>query len=135
MKVLLAYLCQYRDRHDYFLSLMPVGLVSIAACLEKEGHDVTLANFSSAGHHKALKQIISMQPEVVGLSLFTHNRVDTLRLARALKQALPGSIIALGGPHATFLADEILKRYPEIDYIVQGEGERSFSELLNEDQA
>jgi radical SAM superfamily enzyme YgiQ (UPF0313 family) len=132
MKVLLAYLCQYRDRHDYFLSLMPVGLVSIAACLVQEGHDATLANFSSAGHHKALKQIINMQPDVVGLSLFTHNRVDTLRLARALKRALPETIIALGGPHATFLADEILQRYPEIDYIVQGEGERSFSDLLKE---
>jgi len=130
MKVLLAYLCQYRDRRDYFLSLMPVGLVSIAACLEKEGLDVTLANFSSYGPRKALKQIVSIKPAVIGLSLFTHNRDDTLRLACALKQALPESIIALGGPHATFLADEILKRYPEIDYIVQGEGERSFSELL-----
>jgi anaerobic magnesium-protoporphyrin IX monomethyl ester cyclase len=130
MKVLLAYLCQYRDRHDYFLSIMPVGLVSIAAHIEEQGHEVTLANFSSVGPHKALKQIITMKPEVIGLSLFTHNRADTLKLARDLKRVLPGSIIVLGGPHATFLAGEILGRYPEIDYIIQGEGEQSFSELL-----
>lgn len=130
MKVLLAYLCQYQDRHDYFLSMMPVGLVSIAAGLEKEGHEITLANFSSAGHRKALRQIVTIKPKVIGLSLFTHNRIDTLTLAHELKQALPESIVVLGGPHATFLADEILKHYPEIDYIIQGESEQSFSELL-----
>ena len=130
MKVLLAYLCHYQDRHDYFLSLMPVGLVSIAACLEKEGHDVTLANFSSAGPQKALKQIITMQPEVIGLSLFTHNRVDTLKLVREIRKAVPGAVMVLGGPHATFLAEEILRRCPAVDYIIKGEGERSFSGLL-----
>jgi len=130
MKVLLAYLCQYRDRHDYFLSIMPVGLASIAAYLEKEGHDVTLANFSSAGLRKALRQIVTIKPGVIGLSLFTHNRIDTLTLARELKQALPESIVVLGGPHATFLAEEIIRRYPEIDYIIQGEGEKSFADLL-----
>ena len=130
MKVLLAYLCHYQDRHDYFLSLMPVGLVSIAACLEKEGHDITLANFSSAGLRKALKQIVDIKPRVIGLSLFTHNRVDTLKLIQEIRKALPSAVIVLGGPHATFLAEKIIRRYPAVDYIIQGEGEGPFSKLL-----
>jgi anaerobic magnesium-protoporphyrin IX monomethyl ester cyclase len=130
MKVLLAYLCHYQDRRDYFLSLMPVGLVSIAACLEKDGHDVTLANFSAAGIRKALKQIVDIKPRVIGLSLFTHNRVDTLKLVQEIRKALPAAVIMLGGPHATFLAGEIIRRYPEVDYIIQGEGEGPFAKLL-----
>ena len=130
MKVLLAYLCHYQDRRDYFLSLMPVGLVSIAACLEKDGHDVTLANFSATGIRKALKQIVDIKPRVIGLSLFTHNRVDTLKLVQEIRKALPAAVIMLGGPHATFLAGEIIRRYPEVDYIIQGEGEGPFAKLL-----
>ena len=130
MKVLLAYLCHYKDRHDYFMSTMPVGLVSIAAYLEKQGFDVTLANFSRTGYQKALQKIIEIKPAVLGLSLFTHNRIDTLKLIKAVKKALPRTTIVIGGPHATFLADAIIRRYREVDYIIAGEGEKSFYLLL-----
>ncbi len=130
MKVLLAYLCHYQDRHDYFMSIIPVGLVSIAAYLDKQGFDVTLANFSQMGHRKALHKITELKPDVLGLSLFTHNRIDTLKLIKAVKKASPRTIIAIGGPHATFLADEIIRRYSEVEYIISGEGEKSFSRLL-----
>jgi radical SAM superfamily enzyme YgiQ (UPF0313 family) len=131
MKVLLAYLCHYQDRHDYFMSIIPVGLVSIAAYLEKQGFDVNLANFSQMGHRKALHKITELTPDVLGLSLFTHNRIDTFKLIKAVKKARPRTTITIGGPHATFLADEIIRRYSEVDYIISGEGERSFSRLLN----
>ncbi|MCX5903452.1 MAG: radical SAM protein [Proteobacteria bacterium] len=130
MKVLLAYLCRYQDRHDYFLSRMPVGLVSIAACAEKEGHEVTLANFSSSGRRKTLRQIAAIQPGVIGFSLFTHNRIDTLKLVQEIRKAVPGAVIVLGGPHATFLAEEIIRRCPAVNYIIQGEGEGPFAKLL-----
>ena len=130
MKVLLAYLCHYKDRHDYFMSKMPVGIVSIAAYLEKQRFNVTLANFSQMGYRKALHEISQIKPAVLGLSLFTHNRIDTLKLIKAVKKALPRTLIVIGGPHATFLADEIIGRYSEVDYIIAGEGEKSFSILL-----
>jgi radical SAM superfamily enzyme YgiQ (UPF0313 family) len=130
MKVLLAYLCHYQDRHDYFMSIIPVGLVSIAAYLESQGFEVTLANFSRLGHKKALRKITELKPDVLGLSLFSHNRIDTFKLITAVKKALPRIIITIGGPHATFLADEIIKRYREVDFILSGEGETSFARLL-----
>ncbi|MCX5895538.1 MAG: cobalamin-dependent protein [Proteobacteria bacterium] len=130
MKVLLAYLCHYRDRHDYYLSMLPVGVVSIAACLEKKGFDVTLANFSKMGYRTALQHITRTKPDVIGLSLFTHNRIDSFKLVQELKKVLPKTAIVLGGPHATFLADEIIRRYKEVDYIIKGEGEKSFVALM-----
>jgi anaerobic magnesium-protoporphyrin IX monomethyl ester cyclase len=130
MRVLLAYLCNYRDRHDYYKTRLPAGLFSIAVCLEKEGFDVALANFSKMGWRKALQHISSIKPDVAGISLFTHNRIDSLKLIKGIKKALPDTIIVLGGPHATLLADEILKRYKEVDYIIKGEGEKLFTDLL-----
>ncbi len=130
MKILLAYLCHYADRHDYYMSLLPVGLTTLAAHLQKKGHEVILANFSRLGYRKSSREIAQIKPEVLGLSLYTHNRLDTLKLVRAVKIHLPRCRIILGGPHATHLADEILKRYPEVDYIIAGEGETALENLL-----
>ncbi len=132
MKILLAYLCHYEDRHNYYISLLPVGLVSIAAYLQSKGFEVTLANFSKRGYRKALKDIHALRPDVLGISIFTHNRVDSLKLIQGVKKDLPKCKIIAGGPHITFLTDEYLKRCPEIDYIIRGEGERAFSQLVEQ---
>ncbi len=130
MKVLLAYLCHYRDRHDYHISLMPVGLVSIAAYLEKLGHEVILANYSRTGHRKAIREIYAHNPSVLGVSIFTHNRIDSMKLIQGIKKRLPKCVIVAGGPHITFLTDEYLRQYREIDFIIRGEGELAFANLL-----
>jgi radical SAM superfamily enzyme YgiQ (UPF0313 family) len=130
MKTLVAYLSDYRDRNDYFLSMMPVGAVSIAAALEERGFDVTLANYSKDGVRSAAARIQAMKPDAVGLSVYTHNRTDSLRLAVAIKKRLPKTLIIAGGPHASFLGEEILRRVKAIDYVVRGEGELAFIRLL-----
>ncbi len=131
MKIILIYLCHYQDRQDYHISLMPVGLISIAAYLEKEGHEVILANYSQKGYRRALKEIHALKPDVAGVSLFTHNRVDTLKLVQGIRKSVPSCRIVVGGPHATFLTDELLKRYREIDFIIRGEGELAFAQILD----
>ncbi len=40
MKIVCAYLCDYRDRNDYFISLLPAGVPSLAAYLEQGHHQV-----------------------------------------------------------------------------------------------
>lgn len=130
MKILLAYLCHYQDRSDYFISKIPVGLVSLAAYLEHQGYDVTLANYSHIGCRRAVNAILHMKPDLLGVSLFSHNRIVTLQLIRALKKAQPQTIVIVGGPHATFLADEIIARYPEIDYLIAGEGEKACAHIV-----
>lgn len=132
MKILLAYLCHYEDRNDYYISLLPVGLVSIAAYLQSMGYEVILANFSKIGYRKALKDIHAIKPDVLGVSVFTHNRVDSIKLIQGVKKDLPKCKIVVGGPHVTFLTDEYLKRYSEIDYIIRGEGERAFVRLFEQ---
>ena len=130
MKALIAYLSDYRDRNDYFLSLMPVGALSIAAFLEARGHDIVLANYSKEGVRSAATHIHSIGPDMVGLSVYTHNRTDSFRLAREIRKRLPKTLIVAGGPHAACLGGEVLRRVKAIDYVVRGEGELALATLL-----
>ncbi len=123
MKIVLGYCVQKEHSHDYYITLLPVGLVSIASYLSYKGYDVTLANFSKKSTNQILKEIENIKPQIVGFSLYTHNRNITLEIIHKIKRAFPQIVIVLGGPHATFLSNEIIKRYPSVDYIVEGEGE------------
>jgi len=57
-------------------------------------------------------------------------RFSALTVAKLIKKVDKNTIIILGGSHATFFPEQILQHYPEIDYIVLGEGEYTFFELV-----
>lgn len=130
MKVLLAYLCEYEQRFDYFTSLLPYGLMSLASYLEAEGYDVTLANLSAYGYRKGADYIVREKPDILGVSIFTFNRTEITRLVKMVREKMPAIKIAAGGPHVSALAEETLLRIKAIDWIVKGEGEHAFHRLL-----
>jgi len=131
MKILCLYLCDYSDRNDYYLSLMPYGITSIAAFLEKDGHEITLANFSSYGFAKAVKVSLDLNPDAVAISIFSFNRNESFRYIRELKKRNKKIVVIAGGQHPTFLSDLIISKYPEIDFIVSGEGEYAVKKLID----
>lgn len=120
------------QRHDYYMSLIPHGMASLAAVAEKAGHRIILANLSRQGIRGAMELIRREKPAVVGLSLFSYNRVETLKLIKKIKQEIPRIRIVVGGHHATALAEENLRRYPEIDHLIKGEGEDAWISLLED---
>ncbi|HBG05771.1 MAG: B12-binding domain-containing radical SAM protein [Geobacteraceae bacterium GWC2_58_44] len=130
MKVLLAYKSHPEGADDPFTSLLPVGLLSLDAVLREAGHRVTLANLSGFGWDRVRQLLKRLRPEVVGISQFTHNRVESLRLAAVAKELVPGCFVLLGGPHATHAWQEQLARHPALDAVVLGEGEATLVELL-----
>jgi radical SAM superfamily enzyme YgiQ (UPF0313 family) len=77
-----------------------------------------------------LGEIFRCQPNVVAFSCYIWNINQTLVLARLLKQVLPALTIILGGPEVTYDAPEVLQEHPYLDFIVVGEGEQTFCELL-----
>jgi radical SAM superfamily enzyme YgiQ (UPF0313 family) len=56
--------------------------------------------------------------------------LDALKVARLVKKTNPGSHVVFGGTHPTIYPREIAGQ-PEVDSIVVGEGEHTFSELLD----
>jgi len=111
---------------------MPFGITSIAAFLEKEGHEVTLANLSSYGYKKGAELTISSKPDAVAVSIFSFNRTESFKYIKELKKKNNKIIIIAGGQHPTFLSDQIKSRYPEINFLIKGEGEYSVKKLIDE---
>jgi len=68
-------------------------------------------------------------PDVVGLSVMTFQRATALAIARFVRQLRPSARIVVGG-YDPSLAPEAYESASEVDFIVTGEGEHTFSELL-----
>ena len=133
MKILLSYLSDSNDTREYSISIIPSGLFPLAVYLEKNGHEVRVANFSHMGYKKALTKIGEIAPDIASFSILTHNRNDTLKLIREIKSKYPEITIVAGGPHASALSGEFARRFTEIDHVVEGDGESGFEILLSKD--
>ena len=66
------------------------------------------------------------QSDLVGISITTSTAPGGYRLADRLRQR--GIPVVIGGPHATFLPNEVLQHAP---YCVRGEGEETIVELMD----
>ncbi len=78
-----------------------------------------------------LSSIYLMKPDIVAISCYIWNISQVLVLASNLKKLLPSLIIVLGGPEVSYDASETLKCKPFIDFIIKGEGEAAFPELVS----
>lgn len=79
-----------------------------------------------------LGDIAGREPTVVGLACYIWNREMVLKLAAALRQVLPNVVIMIGGPEVFGDAAALLLENQAIDFVVQGEGEESVPELLDQ---
>ena len=69
------------------------------------------------------KKIREKQPFIVGISsLFTAYCNEALKTAQTIKKFYPHCKIVLGGHHPTIFPEKVLN-CPEIDFVLQGEGE------------
>lgn len=119
----------------------PTGIQALAAYLESYGWPVDL--FHIALEAESLKQVISLSPDVIGLSSFTSNFPEAYRMAQEFKQHLPDSTLVLGGWHASGCAvsylqgheswslGEILSEFSPFEFVVVGEGEKPLLNMLD----
>lgn len=78
---------------------------------------------------------------IIGFSTYIWNITETLKIAQMLKIVNPDLKIILGGPEVSFDGENLLTENSFLDFIVYGEGEETFKELIehliqeNEDYA
>ena len=77
-----------------------------------------------------LSDITEHDIDILGFACYIWNIEMTLHVVDMVKAVRPDIKIVLGGPEVSFTADELLERCPNIDYIVQGEGEEAFHTLV-----
>jgi anaerobic magnesium-protoporphyrin IX monomethyl ester cyclase len=115
-------------RHQLYL---PIGLAYLAAVLEENGYDVTVIDCPAMEMDlKQLKtKLASINPDVIGITSMTPTIQSALLSASAAKEACPDAMVVLGGPHATFMDEQVLNEEATVDIVVRGEGEETLLEL------
>jgi anaerobic magnesium-protoporphyrin IX monomethyl ester cyclase len=114
----------YRDVYRTFdFVLPPLGLAYMAALLTEKNYDVKIVDLNVSQKNQAIPD---KNWDLVGITLDTSRYYKGMEYARILKSK--GTRVVVGGPHASFMADEILGS-GSADYVVRGEGERTMLEL------
>ncbi len=128
------------------ISTPPLGIAYIAAVIRND-YDIKIIDASIEGFHNEIvinkdfvryglslqdigKEIKKFSPDVVGIScLYSSHYPEAIEICKLTKKIDNEIITITGGPHPTFLAEECLCNR-ELDFIVLGEGEYIFRELL-----
>jgi radical SAM superfamily enzyme YgiQ (UPF0313 family) len=133
----------YQQAGKTTFDLQPhLGLISLIAVLENEGHDCTLFDPKLQLHRKQLpfddrlysemaRAILRDEPDVIGFTSLGCNFICTAQVASLIRKWKPKIPIILGGPHATILDCKILERFDAFDVIVRNEGEEIITPLIN----
>lgn len=77
-----------------------------------------------------LAELVVRRPALVGFSAYLWNIQALLPLAAKLKLLLPDSCVVMGGPEAGPRGGELLAQHDAIDFVIDGEGEQGFLELV-----
>jgi radical SAM superfamily enzyme YgiQ (UPF0313 family) len=110
-----------------------LGLLHLAAMAREHGYEPTIieSDILDLDFDGVADRIIADAPPVVGITLFTVGVWGSARIARRIKQALPRTRVIVGGPHISSMGLETIRRFPEFDVAVQGEGEKILVKLLD----
>ncbi len=111
----------------------PLGLLYIAANVKKhQAAEIKIldAFCLNLGQEELVARIVEEKPDLFGMNCSTHTFLDAMNVFHEVARRLPDTILMLGGYHATFAAEKILRAYPHIDYIIKGEAEEALVELL-----
>jgi anaerobic magnesium-protoporphyrin IX monomethyl ester cyclase len=110
---------------------LPIGLAYLAAVLEENGYDVTVIDCPALEMNlgQLKTKLASINPDVVGITSMTPTIQSALLSASAAKEACPDAMVVLGGPHATFMDEQVLNEEATVDVVVRGEGEETLLEL------
>jgi radical SAM superfamily enzyme YgiQ (UPF0313 family) len=111
----------------------PLGIMALDAWLRRSGrHTAHLFDMrlKKETPEQIVERLLPLNVDVVGLSALTIEKDTIHRLTRFIKASAPATTVVVGGPYATSSRRTLL-RDRCIDYVVVGEGEVTFAELLD----
>lgn len=110
---------------------LPLGIAYLKAFLKGKGHRVNCIDMSAMHlDYQGLEEAVrKSKPDVAGVSFMTVQADNAQEVARTIKKVSKDIVTVAGGVHASALPVETLG-YGNFDFAVLGEGEESFSELI-----
>lgn len=156
-KILLINPPFYRLMNSHFNGLS-LGLSYIAAVLSKKGHEVKIynADYESSENYADQREIFEgydtykkilfdlrhplwlevkenierYSPDIIGITVLTGTYRSAKNIGRIAKELNKDIFVVIGGTHPTVLPEETINN-GYFDYVVRGEGEYTFLDLVN----
>ncbi|MEM3010245.1 MAG: radical SAM protein [Candidatus Bathyarchaeia archaeon] len=110
----------------------PLGILYLAAVLEKEGVETSILDQAPEGYglEETVKWVEKENPDVLGFSTLASSGRTAALIAKEVKKRNPNILIVFGNYYATFNAERILKKYPWVDISVRGEAETTVLDMV-----
>lgn len=113
----------------------PLGVACLAAVLRREKIPVMIIDAAKYYKHGNRmwdlfrQEIKNLAPDVLGLSAPSAMSEQAYRAAAIAKEVIPDITTIIGGPHATAVPDEVIKKKP-VDIVIVGEGDFIITDLV-----
>jgi len=109
----------------------PLGLLYIAAALEKEGHQVQVLDTQALNltTQETKEEIRKAKPDIVGITAMTPTVKGAFEVARLSKEIYPNVPTVLGGVQLSLYPEATVSN-PYVDFGINGEGEYVMIDLL-----
>lgn len=113
----------------------PLGCLSIAATLQREGFDVDfrdyqLSEVADPRSPESFAAFLADPAEIVAVGCMVDFLPVVVLALEAFKEAYPDRTVILGGPGPSDIPTGLLATFPWIDIVVVGEGEDTMVEVL-----
>ncbi|MGR3295888.1 MAG: B12-binding domain-containing radical SAM protein [Candidatus Bathyanammoxibius sp.] len=110
----------------------PLGLACLAAVLQDHQIDVRIVDGAISNDYTAtVADILSGDPDVVGVTASTVSIHNAAEVARLVKDADESVVTLIGGPHITATPVATMKQFPSFDIGVLGEAEETIVDLID----
>ena len=109
-------------------SIEPLGILHLLGLAERVGWEAKPFLVQDFDFQPLYDEVEAFRPDLVGFSIWTGYHRQAFAAADVLRRA--GVKVVIGGPHATYFADECAKH---ADWVIKGEAFRFFRRLLQGD--
>lgn len=109
-----------------------LAVYSLRAYARRYSEEIGIAEYTTNRPvDEILTDIYIRRPDILCFSCYLWNIGYVEQLIREIPKVLPGTKIWLGGPEVSFNAGEMLEKHPGLTGIICGEGEETFTELMD----
>jgi anaerobic magnesium-protoporphyrin IX monomethyl ester cyclase len=109
----------------------PLWAIYMGTYLKEKGHTIKVFDRNIQTDYKDFEKVLhEYNPDYVGFSILTGRLIyDAIQLSKTVKE-LTGAKVVWGGVHPSLLPEGCLKE-EYVDYVIRGEGEAAFSNLIS----
>lgn len=119
-------------RYAFAVAKEHLGLAEAPNQIRSATYQVEMREFTINNDMSYIyNEVIRGNYDLVCFSCYIWNIEKTKEIACWVKQAIPQTIIALGGPEVSFDTESFLRENPWCDYVVRGEGEVPFGYIFD----